>query len=55
MGCGYIIRVNFREAFDSLLSGSMPILALAPMQAVTDFPFWKLMARYGGADVYLTE
>jgi nifR3 family TIM-barrel protein len=55
MGCGYIIRVNFREAFDSLLSGSMPILALAPMQDVTDFPFWKLMARYGGADVYFTE
>src|SRR5436189_5435748 len=32
-----------------------PLLALAPMQDVTDLPFWRLMARYGGADVYYTE
>ncbi len=25
------------------------------MQDVTDLPFWKLMTRYGGADVYYTE
>ena len=25
------------------------------MQDVTDLPFWKLMTRYGGADVYFTE
>jgi len=25
------------------------------MQEVTDLPFWKLMAVYGGADVYVTE
>ena len=25
------------------------------MQEVTDLPFWKLMAAYGGADVYVTE
>lgn len=31
------------------------MLALAPMQDVTDLPFWKLMAAYGGADVYFTE
>lgn len=31
------------------------MLALAPMQDVTDLPFWRLMARYGGADVYFTE
>ena len=31
------------------------MLALAPMQGVTDLPFWKLMAAYGGADVYVTE
>lgn len=41
--------------FDSLLSQSPPILALAPMQDVTDLPFWKLMTRYGGADLYYTE
>ena len=25
------------------------------MQDVTDLPFWKLMAAYGGADLYFTE
>src|SRR3954470_19813955 len=38
-----------------MLAGPAPILALAPMQDVTDLPFWKLMAAYGGADVYYTE
>lgn len=41
--------------FDDLLRQPGPILALAPMQDVTDLPFWRLMARYGGADVYFTE
>ncbi len=41
--------------FDSILKNPAPILALAPMQDVTDLPFWKLMTRYGGADVYYTE
>jgi len=40
---------------DLPLSCSAPILALAPMQDVTDLPFWKLMAAYGGPDVYFTE
>ena len=38
-----------------MLAGPTPILALAPMQDVTDLPFWKLMTSYGGADVYFTE
>jgi nifR3 family TIM-barrel protein len=33
----------------------VPLLALAPMQDVTDLPFLKLMAAYGGADLYFTE
>ncbi|HTD67146.1 MAG TPA: tRNA-dihydrouridine synthase family protein, partial [Candidatus Limnocylindria bacterium] len=33
----------------------LPVLALAPMQDVTDLPFWTLMSRYDGADVYYTE
>jgi tRNA-dihydrouridine synthase len=37
------------------MRGEEPILALAPMQDVTDLPFWKLSAAYGGADVYFTE
>ena len=42
-------------SFSQLLASPAPILALAPMQDVTDLPFWKLMAAYGGADVYYTE
>ncbi len=38
-----------------MLAGPAPMLALAPMQDVTDLPFWKLMVGYGGADVYFTE
>ena len=41
--------------FSALLRQPGPILALAPMQEVTDLPFWRLMTRYGGADVYYTE
>ncbi len=44
--------MNHRESFDGLLSRPAPFLALAPMQDVTDAPFWHLMHRYGGADVY---
>jgi tRNA-dihydrouridine synthase len=38
-----------------MLSGAAPILALAPMQEVTDWAFWRLMSRYGGPDIYFTE
>src|SRR5258707_11761286 len=38
-----------------MLSASGPLLALAPMQDVTDLPFLKLIAAYGRADVYFTE
>jgi len=51
----HITPVNHHEQFAKLLSGNEPILALAPMQDVTDLPFWKLMTAYGGADVYYTE
>jgi tRNA-dihydrouridine synthase B len=47
--------MNHRAQFDALLKGATPFLALAPMQDVTDAPFWHLMHRYGGADVYWTE
>jgi tRNA-dihydrouridine synthase len=43
------------SALDSLLAAPVPVLALAPMQDVTDLPFWALMTRYGGADLYFTE
>ncbi len=41
--------------FDALLHSPEPLLVLAPMQDVTDLPFWRLMTGYGGADVYYTE
>lgn len=41
--------------FENLLNAPEPVLALAPMQDVTDLPFWGLMRDYGGADVYYTE
>lgn len=39
----------------AVLNGPAPLLALAPMQEVTDGAFWTLVHRYGGADVYWTE
>lgn len=39
----------------SLLPENRPLLILAPMQDVTDGPFWRVMTRYGGPDVYYTE
>jgi nifR3 family TIM-barrel protein len=47
--------MNHHELFEQLLAGPGPMLALAPMQDVTDLPFWRLMTGYGGADVYFTE
>src|SRR2546428_5977625 len=47
--------MSHHDQFNALLRGPAPILALAPMQDVTDLPFWKLSAAYGGADVYFTE
>jgi tRNA-dihydrouridine synthase len=44
-----------RTSFASLLASDEPILALAPMQDVTDLPFMRLISAYGNADVYFTE
>jgi tRNA-dihydrouridine synthase B len=46
---------TLHDQFQQVLHGPEPILALAPMQDVTDLAFWKLMTAYGGADVYYTE
>jgi len=32
-----------------------PTLVLAPMQDVTDLPFMRVIQRYGGPDIYVTE
>ena len=41
--------------FSNLLRGIEPLLALAPMQDVTTLEFMRVVARYGGPDVYWTE
>src|SRR5947208_16786933 len=45
----------FPAEINDLLRRPEPLLALAPMQDVTDLPFWGLMSRYGGPDIYFTE
>src|ERR1700722_8606509 len=52
---GILDQQSSIQAFDALLGQGEPALALAPMQDVTDLPFWRLMAEYGGADLYYTE
>lgn len=47
--------MDAHSQFTALLQNPEPVLALAPMQDVTDLPFWRLMTQYGGADVYFTE
>jgi tRNA-dihydrouridine synthase B len=46
--------VAFPDSIESS-TGPAPLLALAPMQDVTDLAFWRLMTSYGGADLYFTE
>ena len=43
------------ETFTALLRGDAPLLALAPMQDVTTLEFMRVIARYGGPEVYWTE
>jgi len=43
--------VTIRE----LIPANRPLLILAPMQDVTDLPFWRVMQRFSGADLYYTE
>lgn len=43
------------DQFEKRLDDPAPLLALAPMQDVTDLAFWRLMAGYGGPDLYVTE
>jgi len=38
-----------------MLPPDRPALFLAPMQDVTDLPFLRTMAAFGGADLYVTE
>src|SRR5213592_808269 len=48
-------QINSSNDLGALLDAPAPLLALAPMQDVTDLPFLGLLAQYGGADLYFTE
>jgi len=48
-------RIDRRQALSRLFETGRPVLSLAPMQDITDLPFWRLMSKYGGADLYFTE
>ncbi len=43
------------ELFSARLRSAAPVLTLAPMQDVTTLEFMRVIARYGGPDVYWTE
>jgi nifR3 family TIM-barrel protein len=43
------------EKLPALPGGGAPVLALAPMQDITDLSFLRVMTQYGGADLYFTE
>ena len=48
----------FSSSANALFPGTASggaVLALAPMQEVTDLAFWTLIHQYGGADIYWTE
>src|SRR5437016_5138984 len=47
--------VDYRVHFQGRLDCPAPLLALAPMQDVTDLPFLRLISTFGGADIYFTE
>jgi tRNA-dihydrouridine synthase B len=41
---------------DAHLPEGRPLLILAPMQDITDLPFWRVLAQFGGGpDLYYTE
>ena len=43
------------KTFADLLRAPAPVLSLAPMQDVTTLEFMRVIARYGGPDVFWTE
>jgi len=47
--------MNPTAQLDQLLRGPAPLLALAPMQDITDLPFMRLIANCGGPDIFYTE
>jgi tRNA-dihydrouridine synthase B len=54
--CGKLLfLVTPSETFLQLLRSDAPMLSLAPMQDVTTLEFMRVIARYGGPDVYWTE
>jgi len=50
-----ILPCPMPSSLQTLLAQPSPLLALAPMQDVTDLAFMRLMMRYGGPDLFFTE
>ncbi len=46
---------NPLPTLESVLRQPGPVLALAPMQEVTDLAFWTVTSAYGSADLLFTE
>ena len=51
MSCGSFRGLKIAD----YLPVGRPLLILAPMQDITDLAFWRVLARYGGPDLYYTE
>lgn len=47
--------MDYREQWERRLASPEPVLALAPMQDITDLAFWRVLVQCGGADLYCTE
>ena len=54
-GFNFAILWPVTSALRPLVENPDPILALAPMQDVTNLAFMRLIGAYGNADVYFTE
>lgn len=55
LGLDCYIKRGHAEGVQSILPEGRPVLALAPMQDVTDLPFMRLIDSFGGPDYYVTE
>ena len=54
-GCAQTSDAAGHNSIAAAGDGHTPVLSLAPMQDVTTLEFMRVIARYGGPDVYWTE
>jgi tRNA-dihydrouridine synthase B len=51
----FLYQVTQQKRFTPWTESDCPLLALAPMQDITDLGFWSVISRLGGPDLYWTE